>query len=592
MEKALKLKPKTPLFILLIALFFSACAKKKEAAAPPNIVLIMTDDQGWGDIQMHGNDSVQTPVLDQFAKESVTFDRFYVSPVCAPTRASLLTGRYHLRTGCTWVTHRKEVMRSEEITLAEELKKAGYVTGIFGKWHNGEQYPHNPLGQGFDEFLGFCAGHWNNYFNTTLWHNGQTVKTEGYITDILTDKALEFINRQKDQPFFCYIPYNAPHSPMQVPDMYFEKYKRKGISDFNAAAYGMVENIDFNVGRILKHLDDLNLSDNTIVLFTTDNGPNGNRYNGGMKGRKGWVDEGGVRVPLFIRWENGNLVHGKTIEPIAMHIDLMPTLLDLCGIEKSKDIQWDGRSLLDLLKGKSENWPERMLFTFPTSQNLKPHPGAVRTPQHRLVLERSGEISLYDMKEDPSQKDNIAQEFPGITDKLHQAYLTAFEEVTKSGNTPPPIEIGHSESPQVVLPAPESKLYGGLKFKGGMGWANDWITTWKSEEDHASWKIEVVERGDFEVGIQYTCKPEDIGTTIIVEAGEKTIETIINEAHDPEYLPSPDRKKRIEVYEKQWKQLLVGTLSLMPGTYELKVKARQIKGQEVIELKAVVINKN
>ena len=198
---------------------------------PPNVILIMTDDQGWGDLGFHGNDSIYTPNIDQLARNSARFERFYVSPVCAPTRASLLTGRYHLRTGTSWVTHRKEVMRQQEITIAELLKREGYSTGCFGKWHNGEQYPNDPIGQGFDTFVGFKAGHWNNYFNTTLSHDEESLETSGFITDVLTDAAIQFMEENQNDPFFCYIPYNAPHSPFQLPNKYFDKYKVLGLTD-------------------------------------------------------------------------------------------------------------------------------------------------------------------------------------------------------------------------------------------------------------------------------------------------------------------------------------------------------------------------
>src|SRR5262245_21570995 len=209
---------KRPLIIaVLLCVYLCAVpfAGSNQAALQnrPNLVLIVADDMGWGDVRSHGNDRLDTPVLDRLAADGARFDRFFVSPVCAPTRASLLTGRYHPRTGVAWVTRGLETMRSEELTLAEVLRDAGYATGCFGKWHNGAHYPHNPGGQGFDEFLGFCAGHWNNYFDTTLEHNGTPIKTNGYITDVLTDAAIAFIENQRGRPFFCYVPYNAPHGP-------------------------------------------------------------------------------------------------------------------------------------------------------------------------------------------------------------------------------------------------------------------------------------------------------------------------------------------------------------------------------------------
>lgn len=319
---------KKKIMLLLLSIGLSACAGEQSAKkdAMPNIVLILTDDQGWGDLGMHGNQWLSTPNTDRIATEGAQFERFFVSPLCAPTRASLLTGRYHLRTGTASVTGGLETMRSEEITIAEALKAAGYATACFGKWHNGEHYPENPSGQGFDEFFGFCAGHWRNYFDPILEKNGQPVNTTGFITNIITDSALSFIERNQDRPFFCYIPYNAPHEPFQVSDRYFDVYKAKGLDDRTAAIYGMCENMDMNIGRILKTLEKLGLDENTIVIFATDNGPNGQRYNGGMKGTKGSVDEGGVRAPLFIRWP-AKIKPGTLVKQLSAHIDIFPTIL-------------------------------------------------------------------------------------------------------------------------------------------------------------------------------------------------------------------------------------------------------------------------
>ncbi|MHC4721677.1 MAG: sulfatase-like hydrolase/transferase, partial [Planctomycetota bacterium] len=224
--------------------FSSSAPGPKQSERKPNVLLIMTDDQGWGDLHSHGNDKIDTPVLDKFATDGARFDSFFVSATCAPTRASLLTGRYYLRTGTHGVTRGRENMRAEEVTIAEVLKAAGYATSCFGKWHNGSNWPYHPNAQGFDEFVGFCAGNLLNYFDTNLEHNGTSIKTTGYISDVLTDFAITFIENNKDQPFFCYVPYNAPHSPFQVPDKYFDKYKARGLDDILACIYGMCENLD------------------------------------------------------------------------------------------------------------------------------------------------------------------------------------------------------------------------------------------------------------------------------------------------------------------------------------------------------------
>ncbi|MBZ0173165.1 MAG: arylsulfatase, partial [Phycisphaerales bacterium] len=357
----------------------------------------LTDDQGWGDIHSHGNEVIVTPVLDRLASEGARFERFYVSPVCAPTRAAFLTGRYYLRTGVNGVTHREEVMRSEERTLAEVLKDAGYATGCFGKWHNGAQYPNHPNGQGFDEFFGFCAGHWNNYFDTTLERNGNPVESKGYINDVVTDAALDFIDAHADAPFFCYVPYNTPHSPFQVPDRYFDPFKEQGLDDTLACVYGMVKSIDDNVGRLLDRLESHGLAGDTIVVFFGDNGPNTERYNGGMLGRKGSVHEGGVRNALFIRWP-GHIPAGTEVKPIAAAIDLLPTLAELANVPVNPARQLDGLSLAPLLTGQRVDWPDRMLFSHWKGR------GAVRTQGERRVLPRGRPARFVGEEEDDGRR--------------------------------------------------------------------------------------------------------------------------------------------------------------------------------------------
>ena len=400
----------------------------------PNILLIMSDDQGWGDLHRHGNEAIHTPVLDALAQESVRFDRFFVSPVCAPTRASLLTGRDYLRTNTHAVTGRGVAMRSEEVTLAKIVQAAGYRTGIFGKWHNGEQYPHHPLGQGFDEFLGFCGGHWNRYVDPTLEHNGQTKEYEGYITDVLTDAAIDFMRASQETSFFCYVPYNVPHAPFQVADRYFDKYRQMGFDDKTAAVYGMIENMDENIGRLLHTLDTLQQSNHTIVVFLTDNGPNGQRYNGNMKGIKASVDEGGVRVPCFIRYPN-QLARDTTVTAIAAHVDLLPTLVELAGMAVPDTLALDGRSLVPLLTGTEVDWPKRTLFTHFSGKSVTREPGGVRTEKHRLVMPRDGPPQLYNMSQDPGQANDIALQQPVITDSLVQKYRSWYAEVTREARS-------------------------------------------------------------------------------------------------------------------------------------------------------------
>ncbi|HSG69575.1 MAG TPA: arylsulfatase, partial [Planctomycetaceae bacterium] len=340
----------------------------------PNVIVILTDDQGWGDLSVHGNTNLATPHIDSLARDGVLFERFFVCPVCSPTRAEFLTGRYHLRGGVRGVSTGQERLDLDEHTIAQSFKAAGYATAAFGKWHNGTQYPYHPKARGFDEYYGFTSGHWGNYFSPLIDHNGVMVRGNGYIIDDLTDHALRFIEQNAERRFFCYVPFNTPHSPFQVPEEWYSKFRDAPIEmrnrdpekeelDKTRCALAMCENIDWNVGRILEKLEELKLADDTIVVYFSDNGPNTWRWNGGMKGRKGSTDEGGVRSPCLIRWPAGITDVDRKIPQIAGAIDLMPTLLDLCGIEHAGDKPFDGVSLKPLLQLASQPWPERTIFS-------------------------------------------------------------------------------------------------------------------------------------------------------------------------------------------------------------------------------------
>jgi len=567
-------------------------------ARRPNIVLIMTDDQGWGDVTAHGNDKLKTPNMDLLARQGAWFDRFYVSPVCAATRASLMTGRYHPRTGVHGVTRGEENMRLEEVTLADVFKTAGYATGCFGKWHNGRHYPYHPNGRGFDEFYGFCAGHWNNYFDTGLDHNGKDVKSSGFIIDDLTDKAIAFIRANRSKPFLCYVPYNTPHTPWQVPDKYWDRVKKRGISkDTTVCAYAMCENIDDNIGRILKKLDDLKLTGDTIVIFLSDNGPNTGRWNGEMKGRKGSTDEGGVRVPFFLRWPGH--VKPRKIEQIASHIDVLPTLAALAGIGKPKTCPLDGVSLVPLLEGKAKDWPDRMIFSTWRGRV------SLRTQQYRANAQ-----ALYDMTSDPHQKKNIASAKPYIHAKLAAACITWAADVGLKDRTVRPIPIGYPQRPVVTMPGHEAKLVSsgkapakapapkkgkrkkrrgarGISYNKGAGWANDWVDNWTDTGAYPYWPVDVINAGQYEVTLMYVCAVGDVGAKIRVECGGGSLNGQIARAHDPKFIGSPDRIARKEVYEKVWAPLKLGKITLTKGVSKFIVRALSKPGKKVMELKAV-----
>lgn len=566
----------------VLTILLTNAAAIAEQHAPPNVLVILTDDQGYGDIQSHGNPDIETPVMDALADAGARFERFYVSPVCSPTRASFLTGLYHERLGVSGTSTGKETMRLGRTTIAEVFKRAGYSTGCFGKWHNGGHYPYHPNARGFDEFFGFCLGHWNNYFDTTLERNGAPVKTKGYINDVLTDAALEFIDENRNDPFFCYIPYNTPHTPFQVPAQYFDAYKERGLDDVLASAYGMCKNLDDNIGRLLNALDDHDLAESTIVVFFGDNGPNTDRYNDGMLGRKGSVHEGGVRNSLFIRWPAG-IEPASVIKPIAAHIDLLPTLADLAGIQLRNKDSLDGKSLAPLLRGNANDWPLRQIFSQWNGR------GAVRTDQYRFTLER-GKVALFDMYKDPDEQNNIADQEPALTQELTKAYEAWYADVAKDGFDVPPIPIGYDEMKKVTMTCSEGEWEGNLEW-GGKFPNNNWATNWTSPDCKVSWDVDVVEAGEYAVTLEYICSASDLGAHVRVEAVGQRVDGVIDEAAEPNFVASPDRVSRAEVFERVWGYKTLGTFTLPKGLTRLSIEALSIPGDAVMDLKSVQIEK-
>jgi arylsulfatase A-like enzyme len=578
------------LFLLIGTLSLNSC--KKEETQRPNVVLILTDDQGWGDLSLHKNPYVQTPNLDKMAAAGASFERYYVSPLCAPTRASLLTGKYHLRTGVTSVTGGYERMRSEETTIAEAFKANGYATGAFGKWHNGEHFPEDPIGQGFEEFYGFCAGHWNNYFDSPVQSQFEMIESEGYLPDVLTTKAIEFIDKNKEESFFCYLPLNIPHSPHQIADKYFDKYKAMGLDDELSSIYGMVENIDDNVGRVLKYLEESGLSENTIVLFMSDNGPNGQRFNGNMKGIKGHVDEGGVRSPLFVNWKN-TISENFVISDLAAHIDIFPTLIELCNLNVEKRPDFDGISIADLLTQKQKSLPEREIYSIRSFDGTsQPYPASVRTPQFRWVTEKDGN-RLYNMVSDPEQKQDIIDEFPELNrqffDKFNAWYKRATADLSEDSRIAVP--IGYDEVNRVELQAPESRFTGNIRFFEGHGWANDWLTDWKSSSDSIWWELDAVQSQQYDVFVKYACNEQNVGSEFTLSLNDQQFSAKITEAHDPKPIHSPDRIPRKEAYEKVWKEFKIGTINVPEGKHKVYLRAKKIANETVGDIKGLVFRR-
>ena len=589
--------------LVLFASFLSADADR------PNVLLILTDDQGWGDLSLHdAPGGLQTPHLDSIARDGAQFDRFYVSPVCAPTRASLLTGRLHWRTGTHGVTRGREHMRADEVTLAEVFGEAGYATGCFGKWHNGSAYPLDPVGQGFDRFVGFCAGHWNNYFDTTLRFAERlpsgTVRqsdrpTDGYITDVLTDEAIAFIEAA-DGPFLCYVPYNAPHWPAQVPDEYYDRFAADPTLDAKQkAAYAMVANIDDNVGRLLRTLDEGALRENTIVVFLTDNGANSNRWDGDMRGAKGTVYEGGIRVPCFIRYPNG-IKPGTVVEAVGQHVDLLPTLATLCGVDLPERLAatLDGVDLAaSITEGLAVADPHPIITArLPGGASIDRAKAAVLDPSTRLKAVNNGsKWQLFDIAADPSETTDLAASQPERLNELTAIWSGYLGSVAQP-LVPVSIPVGDSEQPVVRLQGHEAILHGvgnregreaigrGIAYHGPAGWANDWIDRWDSAEAYPFWTVDVVNAGEYDAVLKYRQPPAELGTSIEVVAERERTGTNLDHAVWTAPIDSPDRFPRSETYEQQWAEQPLGTFRLQAGPQRIELRKPQPSRLQVLHL--------
>jgi arylsulfatase A-like enzyme len=474
------------------------------ASRPPNVLLIITDDQGYGDLSIHGNRHVKTPNIDSIAHGGVQLTQFQVCPVCSPTRSSLMTGRYNYRTGVVDTYLGRSMMHTDETTMPEFFAKAGYRTGIFGKWHLGDNYPMRSIDQGFQESL-VCNGGGvgqpsdppgNSYFDPVLQQNGRAKAHKGYCTDIFTDAAMSWMERNRKEPWLAYVSTNAPHTPLTIGDEWVKPFREQGLDETTAKIYGMVANVDFNVGKLLAKLSSLDIARDTIVVFLTDNGPQQDRYNSGMRGRKGTVYQGGIRVPCFLRWP-AMLRAGGTVDRIAAHIDLLPTLADACGVRMPQDERIDGRSLVPLLRGEAANWPDRTLFT-------QWHRGdepelfrdcAARTQQYKLVNGKE----LYDLTADPGESQDLARQLPGMTAALRKETESWFRDVSATrGYAPPRIHLGTPHENPTILTR------------------QDWRgpkATW-DESGLGHWEVEVTRAGKYQVTLRMPAAPSDGEATL------------------------------------------------------------------------------
>lgn len=483
----------------------------------PNVILVMTDDQGYGDLGCTGNPWIRTPNIDGFHNVSFSLTDFHVSPLCTPTRGALMTGHRPIRNGAWATCWGRSILRKSEVTMADVFAANGYRTGMFGKWHIGDNYPYRPFDRGFQTVVAHRGGgvgqtpdFWgNNYFDDTYFHNGAPLSHDGYCTDIWFNEAMRFIETNDDQPFFVYLATNAPHSPYLVAQRYKQQYESNPDIP-EPAFYGMITNIDENFGRLRAKIDELGIADNTILIFMTDNGSSGGcqldqkefvtaGYNAGMRGKKASYYNGGHRVPFFIRWPDGGLDNRQDIDELTLHIDALPTLIDLCGLLPPERVQFDGISFAPLLRGECDTLPGDRIQFLQYRQNTNPPEkwtNAVITRRWRLIHGQE----LYDIKADPGEKHNVANEHPDVVSRLREAHEKWWKEISPGLEQYCPIAIGSDNENPTRLDS--------MDVMGDVAWNQTHIVL--AQKTTGTWTVDVVNPGKYRFSLRRWPKELDI----------------------------------------------------------------------------------
>ncbi|MCA9192552.1 MAG: sulfatase-like hydrolase/transferase [Planctomycetales bacterium] len=477
-------------------------------AKTPNVLLVITDDQGYGDVGFHGNSMIHTPTMDSLARQSLRLTNFHVEPTCAETRSALMSGQFPLRVGVWHTIMGRSIMRADAVTMPQVFRQAGYRTGMFGKWHLGDNYPYRPQDRGFDVTLNHGGGGvgqtpdtWgNHYFDDVYLSAGELTPVRGYCTDVFFDAAKQFITTKSDKPFFCYLATNAPHGPYNVADSYKQPYLDQGVSEPMASFYGMITNIDDNLAKLLRLLDERQLSRDTVVVFMTDNGTAAgyrvgrneagpeskwNGYNAGMRGTKGQQYEGGHRVPCFIRFPDGRFA-GRDYSALSAHVDLLPTLAAACGIGTSPTTHLDGINLLPLVESLQSSSRTLVVQSHRVEAPVQWTKSAVMTDNWRLV----DGAELYSMADDPGQETDLANTHPQVVDQLRQAYLKWWDDCRPDSSQYSRIPLGDPAAPQAFLtghdwhgPAPP--------------WNQRMIAS--APATNGSWEVTVVQPGRYQI---------------------------------------------------------------------------------------------
>ncbi len=510
---------------LFLAAMVTVCSCTSLLAAKPNIVLVITDDQGYGDVACHGNPVIKTPNIDKLASQSSQLSNYHVAPTCSPTRAALQSGHWTDRAGAWHTIMGRSMLRAEEATLGQLMKDNGYVTGMFGKWHLGDNYPYRPEDRGYDEVyrhggggVGQTPDLWDNaYFDGQYFHNGEIAPAKGFCTDVFFRQANQFIRDsvKKNEPFFAYISTNAPHGPLHCPQKYMDMYsdRKAGV----AAFFGMITNIDDNIGQTRKLLNELGIAENTIFIFTTDNGTakGASVFNAGMRGRKGSEYDGGHRVPFMCYWPAAGMDKKHISDRLTHAVDIAPTLLDMTGGSAPENYQFDGKSIQALLDPSTDvDWEDRYLVT--DSQRVRDprkwKQTAVMSQRWRLINGKE----LYDIQKDPGQKNNVAKQHPEVVAQMTAFYDKWWAELEPTFAEPTEIYLGHPNAPEASLTAHDWIQTAYPPWNQGHIRSGDGYNAKKQNAKHEGhWAVKVIRDGTYEVSLRRW--PVEAGKSILTD---------------------------------------------------------------------------
>lgn len=549
----------------------------------PNIIFVITDDQGMGDLGCTGNPYIKTPNIDKFYTDALRFTNYHVGTTCAPTRSGIMSGRHCNRVNVFHTIMGRSILFEDEVILPQILAQNGYTNAMYGKWHLGDNYPYRPEDRGFHEVVRHAAGgigqgpdYWmNDYFADTYWHNGVEQKYEEYCTDVFFSEALDFIEKNKDRPFFCYLSTNAPHSPYNVPkeyyDMYVGKEEYKDLNERMLRFYGMITNIDDNFKKLEDKLDELGLTDNTILIFTTDNGTSAGRstYNAGLKGGKGSQFDGGHRVPFFIRWPNGQITGGKDIDNLVANYDLLPTFVDLLDLDFNPVKPLDGKSLAPLMTQENPEWPNRILYIdTQREQNLIKYKAySVMDDNWRLIDGNQ----LYNINRDRAQENNVIEEYPEVAARLAEGYERWWQSFLDEGvdEKYAYIKAGTPyENPTKIMS--HDLIIGAYK---GVWHQNGAIT---GEQAGGCWKVEFVTGGEYNIVLRRFPRESGHAINATFPAQEKRIEldktapAAVKNDFTKAHLYVAGQTKKVDIKEGQ--EEVTFKLNIPAGKYDMEAQ--------------------